>query len=201
MKILKQKNYLINGFIFLILAIIMLIWSVFIDNSIINNNKTLHDIIRNSSNRENEIVSLTVTEKPYAFAEYDTNVKSPKYYFLLDNDYMYIGYLDYKTYKKLNVDNVKDNPIKINGMTKKIPSDVVKIAIETYNKEKKEEFLTEENYNSYIGSVCIDTVNIVNNKRQITLGIISIIISITSFWIYIKKEKKDKEGYLWQEKI
>lgn len=199
----SELKKLYAGLIFFILGIVFFCWAFYIFNNTKDYNLTLHDIIKNGDNSENQIVSLTVTEVPYVFAEYDSNEKSDKYYFLSDNDYLYIGYLDYDTYKKLNKDDINTNNITIKGLTKKIPSDVIDIAIEVYNEEIGEEFLTKGNYRYYIGEVCIDTVSgLVDNAVQIFVGIIFVIISIVYFVLYVIRKnriKKIKSGSDWSK--
>lgn len=200
----KIKNNLYAMILFLILAFGCFGWAYVIDSQVKNKNITLHELIYNGSIEEKQVTSLTVTEKPYVFAEYDSNKTSPKYYFLVDNDYLYVGYLDYDTYLKLNVDSIVDTPITIQGVTKKIPGDVIDIAIEVYNEDLEEKVLTRENYKSYIGEICIDTVSDVDdNILQIILGILFFNISFIYFIIYIVKNRKikklKKDNILWQE--
>lgn len=199
----KERKFLYLGLFFFLIGIIFFIWAFFIFSNTKNYNLTLHDIISNANNEEGQIISLTVTQKPYVFAEYDTNERSDKYYFLADEKYLYIGYLDYSTYQKLNTDSITSKNITIKGKTKKIPNDVVNIAIDVYNKQLGENFLTTENYKNYIGEVCIDTVSsLVNNIVEIILGLVFIIISVTYFLIYIIRKnrvKKIKNSPIWNK--
>lgn len=190
----NELKILYAGLIFFVLGFIFFIWAFYITSNTKNYNLTLHDIIKNGDSKENQIVSLTVTEVPYVFAEYDSKEKSDKYYFLADEDYLYVGYLDYDTYKKLSSDDINTNNITIKGVTKKIPSDVIDIAIEVYNEELGEEFLTKGNYKNYIGEVCINTVSdLVNNAVQIVFGIIFVVISIVYFVLYVVRKNKVKK--------
>ena len=107
----KERKILYSGLFFFLIGTIFFIWAFIISSNTKDYNLTLHDIISNANNEEGQIISLTVTQKPYVFAEYDTNEKSDKYYFLSDDDYLYIGYLDYDTYKKLNIDDISTNNI------------------------------------------------------------------------------------------
>lgn len=200
----KTKNYLYGAILFLVLALGCFGWAYYIDYHIKNNSITLHELIYNGSTKEKDMISLTVIEKPYVFAEYDSNTTSPKYYFLMDEDYLYVGYLDYDTYLKLNKDSIVDNPIMIRGVTKRIPEDVIDIAIEVYNEDLEEDFLTKENYKNYIGEICIDTVSdLIDNIFQIILGTLFLNIFIIYFIIYAVKNHKirkvEKDDILWQE--
>lgn len=200
----KTKNYLICAIIFFLLGILCLGWAYSIDINTKDTGVTLHELISQGSTKEKEIVNLTVTERPYVFAEYDTDIASNKYYFLMDENYLYVGYLDYATYLKLNKDDINENPIKIHGVTKEIPDDVIDIAIEVYNENLEEEFLTKGNYKSYIGEICIDTVSdLVDNIFQIVLGVCFIIIGLIYFIIYFNRnhkiKKMMKDAILWDQ--
>lgn len=118
---------------------------------------SLHELLKVQSSETGRKVNLTVTEKPYLFAEYDKDVLTDKFYFLMDENYLYVGYLDFGTYNELNNDKITSEPITIKGKTKTIPNDVVDIAIESYNELAEKEILTKENYKDYIGAICIDT--------------------------------------------
>lgn len=200
----KTKNYLYGAIVFFALALGCFGWAYYIDYHIENSSTTLHELIYNGSTKEKDITSLTVTKKPYVFAEYDSNITSPKYYFLMDEDYLYVGYLDYDTYTKLNKDSILDMPITIEGVTKKIPEDVIDIAIDVYNEDLEEDFLTKENYKDYIGEICIDTVSdLEDNIFQLILGVMFFNIFIVYIIIYIMKNHKikklKKDETLWQE--
>ena len=197
----KNKLPLILSIIFLWLTIIFFGWAFYIQKSIKDDNISLHEMIASGSNEENKIVTLTVTEKPFVFAEYDSDSKSDKYYFLMDKDYLYVGYLDYDTYLKLNQIGTGDS-ITIKGITKTIPSDIVDIAIEVYNEELGKEFLTKGNYKNYIGSIYIDTVNsIYQDTIQIVLGCVFAIFFVVYFISYMihnrNLNKFKKDTVLW----
>lgn len=188
--------------IFFLLGLLCFIWAFIIDENTVDNGVTLHELIYNNSSKKREIVTLTVKNTPCVFAEYDSNSTSPKYYFLMDDDYLYVGYLDYDTYQKLNKDDISTNPVTIKGVTRTIPNDVVDIAIKVYNEEVEQDFLTKENYSNYIGNICIDTVSsLVDNVFQIVLGLIFIIISIVYLIVYFvrkgKIKKAEKDTILW----
>lgn len=199
------RNSLWIAVIFLIISIACFGWAYYINEStVVDSGITLHDLIYEGSTKEGEIVEVTVTEKPYVFAEYDTNLTSPKYYFLMDEEYLYIGYLDYATYQELDNDNINNDPITIKGLTKKIPDDVIDLAIEVYNEETGEEFLTKDNYKNYIGEIFIDTTEeLVDDVLQIILGLLFLIISFVYFIVYIvvanKYKKIKKDSVLWEQ--
>ena len=186
----KLHKKLIFTFIFLILSISCFSW-VFYINKVTNTDEvTLHEFISNNKTKEKQKVNLTVSEIPYLFAEIENgnNKTGPKYYFLMDRDYLYIGYLDHSTYMKLNNKSINDNPIKITGITKKIPDDIVEIAINVYNENLGYEFLNKDNYHEYIGTICIDTVSdLVNSSFIFILGFICMLVSFINIFSYFYK--------------
>lgn len=200
----KTKNHLICAIIFFLLGILCFGWAYYIGETTKDNGVTLHELISGGSTKEKSIVDLTVTGSPYLFAEYDSQLTSPKYYFLTDKDYLYVGYLDYATYQKLNRDDISDKPIMIKGVTKLIPDDVIDIAIEVYNEYLDEEFLTKGNYKSYIGEICIDTVSdLVDNLFQIILGSSFVFIGVIYLIIFVFRKRKviklKKNLILWEQ--
>lgn len=201
----KTRNSLLYAILFFVLGILCFGWAYYISDNTKDTGATLHELIYNGSTKEKQIVDLTVTEVPFVFAEYEDDLTSPKYYFLMDEEYLYIGYLDYATYQKLNQEDINENPITIKGVTKTIPDDVIDIAIDVYNDELEEEFLTKENYKGYIGEICIDTVSdLVDNVFQIILGILFLLTSIIYLIVYFhrnRKFKKLKENTMFWEQI
>ena len=200
----KSKSYLYCAILFLILSSLCFGWAFYIADSAKSTEVTLHELIYRGSTKEKEFVNLTVIEVPYRFAEYDSDTTSPKYYFLMDENYLYIGYLDYGTYLTLNQEDIQKNPITIQGFTKVIPDDVIDIAIEVYNEELGEEFLTRDNYKSYIGEICIDTTSdLGDNVLQMILGALFLVVAIIYFIIYYSRNRKikkiQKDTMLWEE--
>lgn len=200
----KTKEHLICAIVFFGLGILCFGWAYYISETTKDEGVTLHELISVGSTKEKDIVELTVTEIPYVFAEYDSDLTSPKYYFLMDENYLYVGYLDYATYQMLNQDDINEKPITIKGVTKTIPDDVIDIAIEVYNEDLEEEFLTKGNYKSYIGEICIDTVSdLVDNLFQIILGVSFVFIGIIYLIIYYIRKRKinkaKKDMVLWEQ--
>lgn len=199
----KTNNYLYYGVVlFGIIGIICLGWAFYIQKNLTGTKNTLHELIYNGSTKEDETVKLTVTEIPYVFAEEDSKQTSSKYYFLMDEDYLYIGYLNYDIYEKLNKQDIGKNPVTIYGKTKKIPSDVIDIAIEVYNEGLEEPFLTEDNYQEYIGEICIDTDSVsLNGAFQIILGSLFSWVAIIYLILFLVKKNKinklKRDSILW----
>lgn len=181
------RNLFIWGVIFLILAIIGGVWAYFIhvkDVAPI----TMNSAIVNHSG-PGVYASIEVASFPYAFAEQDDTTN--KYYFVFDKeDLMYIAYLTDVQYNRLFDNATAENPIIISGMTTSIPEDVRKLAIEMYNQEYGEKFLTDENFNDYLGTIYLDTLSKPNDPTtQIILSIIFSGLAIGFFTGGIIKRK------------
>lgn len=189
----NNRKYL---FIMIVSIVAMLIFFILfiLDTNEPEDLTSFHEIIISDKDSTGKLAKVNVSEIPYAFAQYSNEIRSDKYYFILDENYMYVAYLDYDSYKKLNNKNITDNPITIYGKTKKIPSDVLKLAIDTYNEVAGEEFLTNDNYESYIGNLYLD----ITDTSTITdvylfISIIFLIISIIAGVIYIRRIKSIKK--------
>lgn len=190
----KNRTNLIASIIFLVISLVLLIWAGII---LIEGNPDsiyLHDLIANESIEENISVKVDLVSIPYAFAEYSEDDDSNKYYFLMDNDYLYVGYLDYKTYNKLESKNLEEELVTLEGITKKIPDDIIELAIQVYNREKGEVFLTEENYKLYIGEICLDTTEVTKNINfQIVFSFSSFIVGVAMGFLYLKQNHQIKK--------
>lgn len=144
--------------------------------------------------KEKESVSLNVTMGPSLFAEYDSNIASDKYYFVWSGDILNVAYLDYGTYQEVAAKTSNEESMKIYGVTKTIPTDVLEIAIDVANDIAGEEYLTMDNYQDYISTMYIDAVNpLHDNSIQVVAGIIFALLSIAFFVIAIVRQRGTKK--------
>ncbi len=119
--------------------------------------KTLHEIIVDKNETKDNIRSyVNINSIPYKFAIYDGIDEA--YYFVTDENFMYVAYMDEEDFNLLNDENIKSNPKKIEGTTKYVTKDIKKLAIETYNEamENEEDKLSIADYDNYFGSVYLD---------------------------------------------
>lgn len=117
---------------------------------------SFHEFIANGENAEDKFVHIEVSEKPYVFAYYPDD-STGQFYFLWDEEYMYIAFLSEEEYNKLNVDDIKENHITVKGFTKTIPSDIKKLAIEAYNENVEEDYqISSSDFANYFGLVYLD---------------------------------------------
>lgn len=60
-------------------------------------------------------------------------------------------------FKRLNTEDIRETPIRIEGITKCTPKDVKQLAIDAYNEGlEDEEKITIADYDSYFGAVYLD---------------------------------------------
>lgn len=187
----KIRVFLIFGFFFLAVAIGLGAWAYMLSmeqSDAINLNSLIIDKVKESKFAKVEVASV-----PYAFAEYDNTTE--KYYFVFDQeDLMYVVYLPRDVYYKLDNETILENPMVIEGMTKPIPEDIRKLAIEVYNEANEEEFLTDENFENYLGSIYLDVTEKPNNNTAqlifaIVSGVFSLLFIFLSFFTRIRSKK------------
>lgn len=119
-----------------------------------------HEILAKGDKTENKLVSVEVSEKPYVFAYYPGD-STGKFYFLWDENYMYIAFLSLKEFNRLNVDDIKNHPVTVKGITKTIPSDIKKLALEAYNESvDSENKLTSADFGNYFGLIYLDETEV-----------------------------------------
>ncbi len=194
----KNRINLIVTLIFLFIGILFMAWAFLFHRFDNGNTKFLHDMMAEGKAYVGEKAKIEVFENPYVFAEYESNKEHGKYYFLMDEKYLYIGYLNNKTFSELSSSDIGENPIIVKGITKDLTDDVISLAIEVYNEQTGEDFLTRENYKQYIGEVYLDTVDSGFNGLYLMVGIISLIPGSVlgySYWQHRKQFNKVMNSY------
>lgn len=154
----KLRN-LIIGLILIAIAFGFKFWGDQEVNKANMNIKDLNSIIMGKGEKNSKKAYLNVQSKPYEFAVYDDTPNS--YYIVSDNKYMYIVYMSPSDFSKLNIESIKDNPIKVEGITKTTTQDVKKLAIDAYNYGLDEsEKVTIADFKNLFGEVYLDlTIN------------------------------------------
>ena len=104
------------------------------------------------------------------FATNDYTGVDHKTYFVWDDKYIYIVDINEKNRDSLNPiydysysedeNAVAPEAVRIYGMVKSIPSDLKKIAIDSYNEMKGEKVLNLTNFKDYLGTVYMDTLSV-----------------------------------------
>lgn len=189
------NRYLVGAIVLALISAIFFTWVYFIRTSDLGEAENFTDIVANGSIEEDVYTSLYVTDEPYVFAEYDDSSTSSKYYFLWtgdeENSYLNIAYLDYETYKTLSSEDITEKDRTIYGRTKRIPSDVLQLAIEGYNELVGTEFLTYSNYYNYIGYMYIDaSSDLYDSSLQEVAGMIFAVLAIIYLVIYFMRRSR-----------
>lgn len=159
----------------------------------------LNSIIVGFETKNDQKSYINAASIPYKFAGYDDTTDS--YYIVFDDKYMYVAYMTEKQFNKLNNEDIYENPIRIQGITKTTTDDVKEIAIEAYNTnmEKEEDKLSITDFDNYFGPVYLDMTTNSSSLANVYLlifilllfgGIIYllvVIIQLIKFYLGIKK--------------
>ncbi len=152
-----KDNYILPLFIGLFIVLVFggLFLTTMMDiNASINKRTYLNKIIESNNQKEGKKAYLKIKSISPMFAK-GNNKKG--YYFVSDGDYNYIVLLDKKTAKKLVDSDLENNPVLIEGITKKTSSSLKEIALESYNVGYEEhEKITVKDYSSYFGDVYLE---------------------------------------------
>lgn len=151
----KKKVYLIIGVLLLVISVIFLNFDTDKEKDVKKINSVHDVIVSNEGNKANKNAYIDINTVPYKFAV--TSDTTDAYYFVSDDKYMYVIYMGETRFNALDKENIKEVPIHIEGVTKKVPNDVKKIAIKVYNRSLEEEKLTLADFDNYFGSVYLDT--------------------------------------------
>lgn len=151
----------------------------------------LNELILSEDNKLKNTYLDMYTE-PFVFAEYEK--EDSKFYIVKDNDYLYIAFMDDALYKKIiSTENLEAKPYRIEGYTEEIPKDVKKLAIEAYNEAFEEEIVNEENFDSYFGTIYINTNNFYNSSEiWYLIATIVGIVSLIGIFSVANSNKKSK---------
>lgn len=165
----KNRIFLIVSLILVVVMVILFVLGVENQNKELPNPISMNDLKINSETEEDIYAYIDINTEPYLFAVYETDgiENDAKFYFVMDsNNKLYILYMRNDDYKKLNVSTIKENPIRVVGLTKKIQADIKNLAITSYNEEMGEIYLTDKNFKDYVGLNYLDMVTNVNDSSN-----------------------------------
>lgn len=189
----RQKRILVGAIVFLIIAVLSLVWLYFASTRDLGKPTNLHQAIYEGL-AEGEYVELTLYDKPYSFAVYDNDNKH-SYFFLYDNEYRYVGYLSNEEADMLSKIDYDKETVTIKGITKSLPNDIKKIGIDAYKEWYGEDTFNDASFEDYFGYVYIDTVSPLRDTGlQLGLLIFSLVIFILLFISYLNTKKKTKKN-------
>ncbi len=193
----KQKIFLYIGILFIIIMGIFFFYGNKVVEDAEKNKDSMHNVIlKKDSENFNKKAYLNVHTTPYKFAVY--NDTADAYYFVMDDKYMYVTYMTSADYNMLNKEDIKTNPAKVEGVTKKTPDDIKKLAIDAYNEamENEEDKLTLNDFDNYFGSIYLDMTQSDEaiGDFQYLMGVIFGILGLVMFIIFIIYKMSFKKG-------
>lgn len=190
-----NSRCLITGFILLVISIILFGLAYMISSKDLGEAKNFTDLVANSEIKEGMYASLTVTEEPIVFAEYDDRLTSDKYYFLFNGEFVHIGYLDYGTYTDLKTQSSFVDSPEIKGIVKPLPEDVLDLAVEAYNEILGINLITKDNFSTYFSMYYLDVVSpAYDNGIQLVAGFIFLILGLVLLLTYYIRHRQTKKG-------
>lgn len=183
-EILKRKNrvYRWGTIISLVVFVVALAVGLIIQNRSLPEGIPMNDAIINDAKDEWCYVDVVTMSDYFATYEED-NVVKDYYYFVWDNDYIYIAILDHnateeelKDVYRYSMDFTDEVPeaVRIYGMTENISTDLKKIAIEQLNEWYEEEVVTLQNFDDICGSVLLNMKRDPNTISTMPFGIAGI---------------------------
>ena len=197
----KNKKLLIFSLIFLVITIVLIVLGIKNENKKLPKAINMNDLVANLENKENIYSYIDVNTKPYLFAVYETDgiEDDNKFYLVMDsNNYLYILYMSSSNFRKLNIDSISENPIRVSGLTKKIETDIKELAIDAYNEEMGSEYLTKENFKEYVGLIYLDLEEDINDSSLYYVGafisfLVFLVLIIIYLTVYLKNRKTFKK--------
>ena len=161
----KSKRTIIIGIVMIIISLVFF-YLFFVQDAKDNKNiKYFNDILESDSKIGlKSYLNISWLSSEFAVRDDITDA----FYYAYDGNYYYIVFLDKeKATELLNID-LQNNPVKIIGVTKNIPDDVKKIAIEDYNSsiEDGEEKLTYERFGRVFGNIYLDQTSDISDTSS-----------------------------------
>lgn len=125
---------------------------------------------------------------------------SEKYYFVGDENYLYIANIDSEKIKDLDKilngsEEEEASPVRICGSTESIPSELKKLAISSYNELYEQEFLTNDNFYDYLGGYYIDTQKGPEDEfiAQSLVAVVFLVVGVIILLVYYNDVRKTKK--------
>lgn len=201
-KIMKARNankvLMIVGIILIIVSLVFFYFAFTRNSSDEKNVKYFNDYIEHDGDRVGARTYLDVKYLSESVVVYDDTTDA--YYFASDGTYTYMVYLKRNYAEKILARKDLDkNPERIAGITKKIGSDVQKIAIDVYNQyfiEENDEKVTNYTFYKIFGDLYLDSTETFSTAVSGFLfgGIFffgfGLILSIVGF-VFVKRFNKN----------
>lgn len=154
----ERKRMIRNTIISILIVLVAFIFKYQETKTIENANKkveSLNNIIVNAKEKTNQKAYLDIKVVPYEFAVSDSVIDS--YYIVSDGKYLYIVYMSPSDFNKLNNEDIYENAIRVEGVTKETSKEIRDLAITVYNEATDgKNKITEANFNDYFGPIYLD---------------------------------------------
>ena len=180
----KSKRTIIIGIVMIIISLVFFYLSSVQNEKDNKNIKYFNDILESDSKIGlKSYLNISWLSSEFAVRDDITDA----FYYAYDGNYYYIVFLDKEKATELLKMDLKNNPVKIIGVTKNIPDDVKKIAIEDYNSsiEDGEEKLTYERFGRVFGNIYLDQTKSISTISNISDDYIAIVIGVGASLIII----------------
>ena len=192
----RLRNMALIGIFLVVVAILFILYGVYKNSS--------PEAISLAGQMESglqtdEYAYIDVTAEPHGFAYFEGE-EDYYFYYVFDENYMYVVRMRDNTYESFLTDDLLENPKRISGMTKTIPEDIKEIAIEVYNEEMEEEDqITSGDFTRYFNDVYLDAealpltetdVFVIIGVVVITVGAIVLLCGGVMLMRYKKNIKK-----------
>ena len=171
----RLRNMVFIGLFLVAVSIMFIVYGIFREGSV--ESISLADQME-SGLQTDEYAYIDVSAEPFGFAYFEGE-EDYYFYYVFDEDYMYIVRMRDNTYESLLTDDIVENPIRISGMTKTIPEDIKEIAIEVYNEDLEEEYqITASDFTNYFNNVYLDAeaLPLTDTDVFIILGVVAIVV-------------------------
>lgn len=180
----KIKNNLVIGLVCIVLCVLCFFLIGYNEKRAPKDATYLNTAIVDKQNEEDIKVSLTVASIPYNFAQYRDETNKA-FYIVYDGTYNYIAYMTNKDFEELNTEDIKNNNKTIYGVSKKISSDIKKLALEVINEGVEEDKqISSSEFEDYFGAIYIDTTAS-NDDVYTTILAIMLVLTGISAWAFI----------------
>lgn len=144
----------------------------------INKSSYMNDLIVAKEDNVKKYASINIYTIPYGFAEYEGS--EGRFYIVKDADYLYIVYLNEKQFNQITK-KLQKEPYKLKGYTNTIPKEIKELAIDSYNSLLDYNEVTEDNFDSFFGTIYLDATatNNLSILYYVLSGVFIVLGSIT----------------------
>lgn len=168
----RLRNMFFIGLFLVAVSIMFIVYGTFKERNI--ESISLADQMENGL--QTDLYSyIDVNGQPFGFAYFEGE-EDYYFYYVFDENYMYIVRMKDSTYESLFTDDTTKYPIRISGITKTIPEDIKEIAIDVYNEDLAGEYqITASDFTNYFNNIYLDAeaLPLTDTELFVILGFIA----------------------------